>query len=77
MTAQNPRVTSRYFPAPAQPSPPPGAAAQRQSPSSGGWLCLVEAREDGLGFGAEDLGKLLSDEGIELPMVEFIPGFKS
>lgn len=25
----------------------------------------------------EDLQKLLSDEGIELPMVEFIPGFKS
>ena len=25
----------------------------------------------------EDLGKLLSDEGIDLPMVEFIPGFKS
>ncbi|ALR19026.1 terminase large subunit [Sphingobium baderi] len=25
----------------------------------------------------EDLGKLLSDEGIDLPMVEFVPGFKS
>lgn len=25
----------------------------------------------------EDLGKLLSDEGIDLPLVEFIPGFKS
>lgn len=25
----------------------------------------------------EDLGKLLSDEGIELPLVEFIPGFKT
>lgn len=25
----------------------------------------------------EDLGKLLSDEGIELPMVEFVPGFRS
>lgn len=25
----------------------------------------------------EDLGKLLSDEGIELPMKEFVPGFKS
>ncbi|MGE9007048.1 terminase large subunit [Leptospira interrogans] len=25
----------------------------------------------------EDLGKLLSDEGIELPMVEFVPGFKT
>lgn len=25
----------------------------------------------------EDLGKLLSDEGIDLPMVEFVPGFKT
>lgn len=25
----------------------------------------------------EDLGKLLSDEGIELPLVEFVPGFKT
>ncbi len=25
----------------------------------------------------EDLGKLLSDEGIDLPLVEFVPGFKS
>lgn len=25
----------------------------------------------------EDLGKLLSDEGIELPMEEFVPGFKT
>ncbi|AGH49580.1 terminase [Sphingomonas sp. MM-1] len=25
----------------------------------------------------EDLGKLLSDEGIELPLKEFVPGFKS
>ncbi|MBB6192909.1 phage terminase large subunit-like protein, partial [Sphingobium wenxiniae] len=25
----------------------------------------------------EDLGKLLSDEGIDLPMMEFVPGFKS
>lgn len=25
----------------------------------------------------EDLGKLLSDEGITLPLVEFVPGFKS
>ncbi len=25
----------------------------------------------------EDLGKLLSDEGIDLPMVEFVPGWKS
>lgn len=25
----------------------------------------------------EDLAKLLSDEGIELPMIEFVPGFKS
>lgn len=25
----------------------------------------------------EDLGKLLSDEGIDLPMIEFVPGFKS
>ena len=25
----------------------------------------------------EDLAKLLSDEGIELPLVKFIPGFKS
>ncbi len=25
----------------------------------------------------QDLGKLLSDEGIDLPLVEFIPGFKS
>ena len=25
----------------------------------------------------EDLGKLLNDEGIDLPLVEFIPGFKS
>jgi phage terminase large subunit-like protein len=25
----------------------------------------------------EDLAKLLSDEGIDLPMVEFVPGFKS
>ena len=25
----------------------------------------------------EDLAKLLSDEGIELPLVEFVPGFKS
>ena len=25
----------------------------------------------------EDLGKLLSDEGIDLPMTEFVPGFKS
>lgn len=25
----------------------------------------------------EDLGKLLNDEGIELPMVEFVPGFKT
>lgn len=25
----------------------------------------------------EDLGKLLSDEGIELPMTEFVPGFRS
>jgi phage terminase large subunit-like protein len=25
----------------------------------------------------EDLAKLLADEGIELPMVEFVPGFKS
>lgn len=25
----------------------------------------------------EDLGKLLNDEGIELPLVEFIPGFKT
>lgn len=25
----------------------------------------------------EDLGKLLSDEGIDLPLVEFVPGFRS
>lgn len=25
----------------------------------------------------EDLGKLLNDEGIELPLVEFVPGFKT
>ena len=25
----------------------------------------------------EDLAKLLNDEGIELPLVEFVPGFKS
>ncbi len=25
----------------------------------------------------EDLGKLLSDEGITLPLIEFVPGFKS
>jgi phage terminase large subunit-like protein len=25
----------------------------------------------------EDLGKLLSDEGIELPLAEFVPGFRT
>lgn len=45
---------------------------------------LAEVRQSydlrGLAFDRwrfEDLGKLLSDEGIELPLVEFVPGFKT
>jgi phage terminase large subunit-like protein len=45
-------------------------------------LADIRARYDvqGIAFDRwrfEDLGKLLSDEGIDLPMSEFVPGFKS
>lgn len=58
----------------------PGRATDRQSIARR----LADVRQSydvrGIAFDRwrfEDLGKLLNDEGIELPLVEFVPGFKT
>ena len=61
-------------------SPTPGRATDRLSIVHR--LADIRARYDVQGIAYdnwrfEDLAKLLSDEGIELPLVKFIPGFKS
>ncbi len=58
----------------------PGRATDRTAIAR--WLADVRQCYNVLGIAFdrwrfEDLGKLLSDEGIDLPMIEFVPGFKS